>query len=342
MFLINAPATIGAILISYGIFFGLSRRSMGSSWGDVRNGIWTSLARYSLLNLERQPAATDVRNWRPNLLVFTGQPHNREHLVALAEWLGRGRGIVTFSQLITGAVDQPNKPLLRETAQDRIRMYIQDRRMAAFAEAQIVSEFAEGAVSVAQAHGIGQLEANSALMGWSRTPGGRATLLRVMRDMTDLGKSTMFLHTDERRGFGDMSSIDVWWGGRGGNADLMLLLAHVIRLNGVWGDAELRVLRIVDSEEGVEPSRRHMEGLLEDVRVDATPEIIVRTDPSRPLVDLISTHSRATDLTLLGMQKPAGGSADTYGERLQQLVEAVGTVLLVHNARPRDDLLHLK
>jgi hypothetical protein len=42
------------------------------------------------------------------------------------------------------------------------------------------------------------------------------------------------------------------------------------------------------------------------------------------------------------MQKPVRGSADAYGERLQHLVEAVGTVLLVHNARPRDDLLHLK
>lgn len=340
MFLIHAPATVGAILVSYGIFFALSRRSMGSSWDDVRNGIWTSLARYALLNLERQPETTsDVRNWRPNLMVFTGQPHNREQLVTVSEWLGRGRGIVTFSQLITGAVDQPNKPLLRETAQNRIRAYIRDRRMAAFAEAQIVPEFARGAVSVVQAHGIGKLEANSVLMGWSRTPAGRVTLLDVMRDLTDLSKSTMFLHVDADRGFGDTSSIDVWWGGRGGNADLMLLLAHVIRLNGVWGGAKLRVLRIVDSVEGVEPSRKHMAELLEEVRVEATPEIIVRQEPSRPISELISRHSRATDLTLIGMQRP-GPELEDYSERLQEMVEAVGTVLLVHNAQPRRDLLH--
>lgn len=340
MFLIHAPATVGAILLSYGIFFGLSRRSMGSSWGDVRNGIWTSLARYSLLNLERQPLAADARNWRPNLLVFTGQPHNREQLATLSEWLGRGRGIVTFTQLITGAVEQPNKPALRDTAQSRIRAYIRDRRMAAFAEAQIVPDFARGAVSVAQAHGIGQLEPNSVLMGWSRTREGRATLLRVMRDMTDLSKSTMFLHVDATRGFGDRSSIDVWWGGRGGNADLMLLLAHVVRLHGAWGGAELRVLRIVDSVEGVEPSRRHMERLLEDVRVDATPKIIVRDAPHRPIAELIAANSRPTDLTLIGMQKPSAADVDRYGERLHGLVEAVGTVLLVHNGQPRHDLLH--
>ncbi|MFW6083909.1 MAG: amino acid permease, partial [Gemmatimonadota bacterium] len=339
MFLIHAPATVGAILVSYGIFFALSRRSMGSSWGDVRNGIWTSLARYALLNLEREPEVADVRNWRPNLLVFTGQPHNREELARMSEWLGRGRGIVTFTQLITGAVEQPNKPVLRETAQQRIRDYIRDRRMAAFAEAQIVPDFARGAVSIVQAHGIGQLESNSVLMGWSRTPEGRVTLLRVMRDMTELSKSTMFLHVDERRGFGDRASIDVWWGGRGGNADLMLLLAHVIRLHGAWGGSEIRVLRVVDSEEGVEPSRRHMETLLEDVRVDASPEIIVRRGSDRPIAELIAAHSGATDLTLIGMQKPDADRVEAYGHRLHELVEAVGTVLLVHNGQPRKDLL---
>ena len=76
MFLIHAPATIAAILVSYGLFFWLSRRSMGGSWGDVRNGIWTSLARYSLLNLEREEQVElDARNWRPNLMGFTCHPH---------------------------------------------------------------------------------------------------------------------------------------------------------------------------------------------------------------------------------------------------------------------------
>lgn len=129
-------------------------------------------------------------------------------------------------------------------------------------------------------------------------------------------------------------------GGRGGNADLMLLLAHLIRLNGAWAGTELRVLRIVESEQGAEPSRQHMAELLEDVRVDATPEIIVRRDPNRPLADLISAHSRGTDLTLIGMQKPERDDVDEYGEGPSVLVEAVGTVLLVHNARPREDLLH--
>ncbi len=337
MFLINMPATIVAVVVSYGIFIWLTRRNLGRAWGDVRSGIWTSLARYALLNLERSPPSHG-RNWRPNIVVFTGQPHNREHLVRLAEWLTLGRGIVTFMQLITGPRDRLNIPALRERAQNRIRAYIKNRRMAAFAEAHAVANFAEGSASVVQAHGVGVLASNTILMGWSDTPAGRTTLMRVFRNMAELGKSVLFLRVDPDRGFGAGDVIDVWWGGRGGNADLMLLLGHVISRHGDWGGAELRLSRIIEHETGREQTRAHMESLLDDVRVNATPHIIVRT-AGQPISRLLSEHSRDVDLSILGMQIPGPEEAGAYGERLNELVEAVGSVMLVYSAQPQEDLL---
>ncbi|MEM1043621.1 MAG: amino acid permease [Bacteroidota bacterium] len=338
MFLINAPATVGAIVISYGIFFLLSRRRMVRTWGDVRSGIWTSIARYALLNLERRPPDSEAgRNWRPNIVVFTGQPHNRERLVALAEWLSLGRGIVTFVQLITGETDEQNKVHLREFAERRIREYIKDRRMAAFAEASVVPDFTHGAVSVAQAHGIGTLEPNAVLMGWSHTAPGRATLVRLLRNLADLDKSVLFLRVDDKRGFGRQQVINVWWGGRGGNADLMLLLGYLIARSNDWHHAELRLSRVVDSEEGAEQTRDHINALLEEVRVEATPHIVVRGE--EPIEALFAEHSRDVDLTILGMQAPDADAAEPYGERLDAFAEAVGTVLLVYNAQPEEDLL---
>ncbi len=88
MFVINPTATVIAILISYGIYFYLERRSTIRTWGDVRNGIWFAVARRSLLNLER--SVFHAKNWRPNILVFTGQPHNRAPLVEVANLLSPG------------------------------------------------------------------------------------------------------------------------------------------------------------------------------------------------------------------------------------------------------------
>ena len=336
MFLINAPATVAAIVVTYGIYFALRRRQTVEAWGDVRSGVWTSLARFALLNLESRGGDGDVRNWRPNLMVFTGQPHNREHLVALADWLSLGRGLVTFSQLITGAVEDPNKPALRDSAQERIREYIRNHRMQAFAEAQIVSDFATGAVAVAQAHGIGRLESNTVLMGWSRTPGGRAMQMRLLRDFAALHKSVLFLRVDDERKLGAQKTIHVWWGGRGGNGDLMLLLAHLIARHRSWDRAALRVVRVVGRPEGVEGVREDTERLLAAVRVEAEVDILLREN--RPFNDLFAEHSRSADLTVLGMQRPDAEDTD-YAENLDALAELAGTVLMVHNGHPDEAAL---
>ena len=221
MFVINPGATVVAILISYGIYFYLERRSTIRTWGDVRSGIWFALARRSLLNLER--SVFHAKNWRPNILVFTGQPHNRAPLVEIANLLSRGYGIVSFYQLLVGDIDQLAKRRLRSIARRQIRAYIQEQNMTAFAEADIVENFYAGAVTVSQSHGVGGLEPNAVLMGWSDTEGGRTLSLRLLSTLFELEKSVLFLHFDEKRGFGNKKVIDVWWRGRSGNGDLMLL-----------------------------------------------------------------------------------------------------------------------
>lgn len=337
MFLINPAATVIVIIASYGIFFFLQQRELERTWGDVWSGIWFTLARYALLNLEKQ--RWHVKNWRPSIMVFTGQPHNREQLVEVAEWLSLGRGMVTFFQLIVGDVLHLAGRGLREAARKHIRSYIKDRRMTAFAEAEIVSDFKQGVIAVAQAHGIGGLESNAALMGWSRNPDGRAVQMDLMRHLVALQKSVLFLSYDLERGFGQRRIINVWWRGRGGNADLMLLLTHLIRQHSAWEDANIRLLQIIDGQDGIEPTRTHLEQLLKEVRVAAEPVVIVRADRTKPLTEVIAEWSYDADLTLLGVPLPDVNKTEVYSQRLNELVQTVGSVLLVRNAQVEEDLL---
>ena len=337
MFLINAPATVVAIIISYGIFFFLQRRSLERTWGDVRSGVWFSIARQVLLNLEGQ--GQHVKNWRPNIMVFTGQPHNREQLVEVARWLSLGQGLVTFFQLIVGDVNELAGRGLRETARRHIRSYIQQHQMTAFAEAEIVPSFEEGAITIAQAHGIGALEPNSILLGWSREPEGRIRNLSMMRSLVLLGKSALFLRYDPNRSFGQRRIINVWFRGQSSNADLMLLLAHLIRQHRTWREAEIRLLLIIDNEEGAEPSRAHMRQLLANVRVEAEPIIIIRPTSETSYSSLIADWSHNADLTLLGIKLPDADDVAAYSQNLHEFVQAVGTVLLVRNAEVDEDLL---
>ncbi|MEQ8676857.1 MAG: amino acid permease [Aggregatilineales bacterium] len=335
MVLINPIATVIAIVISYGFFFSLQQRQMIRAWGDVRSGIWFALARWALINLEDQEWS--VKNWRPNIIVFTGQPHNRQQLVEVAKWLSLGRGIVTFFQLIVGDTHELAGKPLREKARGRIKEYIREQNMYAFAEVEIVPSFPAGALMLVQAHGIGGIVANSVLMGWSRTPEGRNQQMKLMLDFTQLKKSVLFLAYNDEKGFGDKSLIHVWWQGRGGNEDLMLLLVYFIAQHASWRDTTLKLLRVIDNEEGIADTKAHMESILKDVRMDAQAVVLVR-EPDMPFADVIKQHSDAS-LTVLGMAIPQDDQLEAYSIRLNSLVSGVGTVLLVRNAQEEHDIL---
>lgn len=329
MFLINPIATVLAIVISYGIYFYLQRRAVSRTWGDVRSGIWFALSRWALLNLEQ--ASYNVKNWRPNILVFTGQPHNREELVKVSEWLSMGRGIVSFVQLLPGTIGNLAGRGLRDTARRQIRSYIQDHEMAAFASAEIVPDFYTGAAIVAQAHGVGGLEPNAVLLGWSRSPEGRAQQLMLMNVLVRLRKSVLFLHMDEAAGFGKKKTIDVWWRGRSRNADLMLLLAHIVSQHWEWRGATIRLIRVIRSEEGKQQTEAHMRQLLDDVRVVGEPLVLVLPEDVS-ITQALQNQSGKTDLTILGMNRPDDDESEVYAQRLASLADAIGTVLLVHSA----------
>jgi amino acid transporter len=331
MFLIEPVVTVVAIVISYGIYFSLKRRALKRAWGDVRGGFWFTVTRFALVHLEQQ--RWHVKNWQPQLLVFTGQPHNREQLVEMSEWLTRNQGMATFFQLLVGDVNVLAGHGLRETARRHIRSYIRDRNMTAFAEAEVVNDFLTGAITVAQAHGVGGLEANAVLLGWSREPHGREMQIQMMRTLATLKKSVLFLKHDRSRQFGRHAVIDIWWRGRGGNADLMVLLAHIITQHPTWAGAKVRLLRVINGPEGIETTKAGMKQFLKDAHVVAEPIVIARKDTRLSVVETIVDWSRDSDLVLLGLKFPVEAQMAEYSEQLNALIEPLNSVLLVRNGQ---------
>ena len=103
MILINPVASLLAIVVEVGIYYVLARKSMESTWGDMRAGIMMAISRRALLahrNLEEHP-----RNWRPHILVFCREIKDSISMVQLSDDLSQGRGIVTVAHLKTGQIE---------------------------------------------------------------------------------------------------------------------------------------------------------------------------------------------------------------------------------------------
>ncbi|UCE06704.1 MAG: amino acid permease [bacterium] len=187
MFLINPIACIVAVILELALYSYLRRRSMKKRWGDVRAGLWVALARFALIRLRNHDI--DPRNWRPQILLFVGDAAKRIGLVRLANWFNQNRGLVTACQIIVGDLKQKNIDIERKRLE--MNRTLDEQGLIAFSQVNIVPEYESGAIDIAQANGIAGLQSNTVMFGWPKKPERLESILRIMRAVSKIGKSTI-------------------------------------------------------------------------------------------------------------------------------------------------------
>ncbi|MEZ4465864.1 MAG: Na-K-Cl cotransporter [bacterium] len=277
MSIINLGAMVAAALICGGIYFYVERRNLNTTFGDARHGIWAALVRTSLRHLHR--ADFHPMNWRPNLLIFGGPPKRRRYLLDLGAAMVQERGIVSYFQLLRGEV--------QDLADRRI---VAGRRLDAISEdfpnvffrADIVPDVYAGAVTVTQSYGIGNLEANSVMLGWLHKRDRAPAYFRMLADLSRLHNSLFLVRYDPVRSYGGRHTIHVWWGGLEANGAMMLLLAYLLTSDGAWRNARVTALTVVDGEEDAARAEAGLRRIFEAARLEAEPQVILRRGGPSP------------------------------------------------------------
>jgi len=336
MFLISPLACIAAVVLELGLYLYLRRRVLRREWGDVRAGMWVAVARFALLKLREN--RTDPRNWRPHILLFAGDTAKRINLVRLASWFNQDRGIVTACRLMTG--DLRDGAIEIDRVQAEMESEVNEAGVTVFCQAHVVPDFETGVLDIAQATGVGELSANTVMFGWSKERERVASQLRLMRALANAGKSTVICRINWAHEPGQEKRIDLWWGGLQNNGDLMLLLAHLLRLNPEWIDARLTVRSIARSESERDSQHTGLAELLAENRIEAVTKVLYEPNPDRDVAEILHEHSAQADVVFLGLMIPAFGEEMRYAERLEQLAGGFKTTIFVRNAgRFAGDLL---
>ena len=327
MFLISPLACVIAISLELLLYVYLRQRALQRRWGDAWAGVWMSLARFALLRLREH--RDDPRNWRPNILVFVGDPEKRIGLVRLANWFSQGRGIVTASQLVEG--DLARDEIEIEPLREEMERALEEDGLVAFGEVEVVPDFETGVLGAAQANGIAGLQSNTVLVGWPKKPGRLETWLRIMRALSRVNKSTLITRLNWVHEPGQRRRIVIWWGGLENNGDMMLLLAHLLQLNPEWSESEIVVRSIARSDEERELQERGLQTLLEEVRIEAETHILKREE-GQSIADVIHAGSASASIVFLGMHDPRPGTEAEYARRLEELANGLPTTVFVRNA----------
>jgi len=319
MVLVNAPATAVAVVVVGGVFLWLERRGLKATWGDVRSGIWMAVTRAGLLRL--RPDA-DPKNWRPHLLVLSGAPRRRWHLIELASSISHNRGLLNVATVVPKQAVSAQR---QGGMESNIRDYLGRRGVEALVRVISAEDPFHGAELLVDAYGLGALHPNTVILGDSEDVASRGRYAAMVGHFHDNARNVVIVREGKARTFGDKARIDIWWGGLKGNGSLMLILAYLIRTSLPWRNAEVRLRMIVESEAAAEGARENLDSILERSRTGARADVLVAD--GRPFREVLRAESQEADLIMMGMAEPDADFGPYLG-RMQEWTEGMNPTTL--------------
>lgn len=323
MFLINPAATVAAAIIVLSIYLWLERREIRTTWGDVRQGIWLSLVRAGLLNIAD---SADPKNWRPHLLVLSGAPTKRWHLIELATDFTHNRGLITVASILpTGARSLKQQEQIRST----IRDYLEKRGIQAFVKLIEATDTSTGAQQLIDTYGIGPLIPNTVLLGDTETDNheARERYCQIISKCHQAKRNIIILRNPPSKMPSFPKRIDVWWGGLQANGGLMLILAYLLRTGMRWRSTDIYLKLVVSNQAAAQAAQANLNRLLNTLSIGAQSNIIVAD--GQPFDTILRKSSATADLILMGLATPDDGFTEYYTSLQQKTVDLPPTIFVL-------------
>ena len=321
-------AMVGATVLLGSLFIFLERRELKLKSGDTWGGFWEAVVRYGLIKLKNRPR--EWRNWRPNIILFSGGQYARPYLIEMAKVLAGKLGMVSNFDLVennsshllfTKAEQSENKSELNEdeATDDSV-----------FTRRQECRDIYEGMQVIASIYGFSSIDPNTILMGWGRNTKRPDKFAEIMKTFHELDYNSLFLFYNDDVGFGEKNKIDIWWRGAGNNFALALTLARFITSNDEWRNADIRLLTIKDKFSGAHILENEAKSFLKTFRLDAGVKIIDNTTEEKTNNEIFREESKDADLTIFGIPPIDENNVSDYITNINSLLNEVGTSLLVN------------
>ena len=333
MFLIDKKYCVICIFLELLFYLILQRRTVQTTSGDARRGVYEFLVKTSLSNL--RSLKMTPRNWRPYIQLIVNDHKKQLNLVRFASYFGQNSGIVTVSELIFKDLDE-STDFDRDANTAAIEKFYNDANLVVFPECYVVEnhQFESSLLTAVQANGMAGLRSNLVMMCWPDEHEYLARFLVLLRKFAALKLSAMIGRVDadfEQPRDGSRHVIHVWWGGLQRNGDLMLLLAYLLKCSHPWKNSVIRLISVVSRDEDVESARQALNKLSVDSRIAVEPQVIVRKQ-GEAFPDILDRTSAEADVVFLGLKTPLEGEEADYAEQLLRFAKNLKTVFFIKNS----------
>ena len=329
MFLINAVWASVALLLAGALYFFIARSEIQVKWGDLDGGLAFQVARNALLRLERE--RYHPKNWRPSILTLGGGTANRLQLAEYACWFTIDSGIVSIGQVIRGDLDDFLER--RREAEKVLRRFLVKEKLPAFPVVVVEKDLHAAIKALLQCHGIGGMRPNTVLLGWSRDPEKSDIFWETVATVKEMQRNLIIVapKQDSDTSVIPKGSINLWWDSSK-NAQLMLLLAFMLKKNREWRDHPIRIIRPVVRKADIENIEKEMQELLALARIEAELFIV----PTETPLHAVRQRMQPSALLLRGFEPIDDETEDETGQDLvsdlERTLELPGDIIFVYNA----------
>lgn len=328
---LNLIAMIVALLLIGGIFFYLTRKEIALGSGDVWQSVWSSLIKVALKKV--QVKDEHKRNWKPNILLFSGGSKSRNHLIDFGRSVAGKNGMISNFDFIEDSNATSLFPKSRQVLKDELF-----EQFGIFSVHQVVKNKFKAIESIAETYGFSGVEPNTILMGWAKNTKDPIWFAEMTQKLIEIDYNLLYLDYDQERGFGKKETIDIWWNHFGDSADLTLQLVKLIQRSVDWRGASVNLYVVNSDFESKEKIQLKVEELLLNLRLDANVKII-NNYQLETLYSLIESYSLNTDL--LFVELPKIDQPNVFVQETNELFKHIGTTLLVGASSHFSDVLDL-
>ncbi|MFO8088121.1 MAG: hypothetical protein R6T91_10025 [Bacteroidales bacterium] len=323
MFQMNPLAMIMSLVIMGGIYFILKRRELQLDLGDVWQSVWSSLVRSSLHHLDRK--GLEERNWRPNIILFSGGNHTRPHLIEFGKTLVGKHGLISNFDLIeiSSKQEENTSKHQQNKQQDNIN------KQGVFSRRQLSHNVYESIESIARNYGFAGVEPNTILMGWARHSKNPARFVQMINTLQQMDMNILLMDYDRAKGFNDRKTIDIWWRGGASNSHLAIKLVKFLWLSEKWQNAAIRLMIINQENSQRELIFKETTEIIEQLRIKAQVKIINNEIENKSLFEIVRIESASSDLVFMGLPVFKNGNAQEYIDNINDLCISLSNVILV-------------
>ncbi|HUX96437.1 MAG TPA: hypothetical protein VMV47_11965 [Bacteroidales bacterium] len=315
-------AMMAAILILGLLFLLLKQRELVLETGDTWSSVWATLVRTGLQHLNKSTLHT--RNWRPNVILFSGQDNARPHLIDLARSITGRLGMFSAFEMVVSDEER----LIR----DKRHFAILGKKNEFTIHQHKCRNVYEGMNDISRVFGFAGVEPDTILMGWSRHERNKDKFLKLLRNFEESDYNTILLNYNAVKEFGEKRTIDIWWSGWGSNLTFSIFLLRHLTSSGNWKDAKIRLLIVNNQPERNEIIDKRLRQILLQYRINFEIRIINNNIDNISRDELIGRESSGTDLTFIGIPDKQFNHLDQAYDEVSYLTKHLGTFILVNSS----------